>query len=75
MRGASLAPQTIDTIAHTVRAGARGLEKIASLVLLAGLCTASPAFAQTTDAPFGDLARHKCGYLYGSSVELAADPG
>jgi len=91
MRGARLAPQTIDTIAHTVRAG------------LTGSSTASPAFAQTADAPFGDVAHHvvrvdgvnfhyvtagsgkpavrcdfpphKCGYLYGSSVELALDPG
>jgi hypothetical protein len=31
---------------------------LASLVLLAGLCTTSPALAQTTNAPFGDVAHH-----------------
>src|ERR1700730_12076724 len=31
---------------------------VASLVLLATLCTASPAFPQTAPAPFGEVAHH-----------------
>jgi pimeloyl-ACP methyl ester carboxylesterase len=34
------------------------MRAFASLVLLAGLCTASPAFPQTTQTPFGEVAHH-----------------
>lgn len=34
------------------------MRAFASLILLAGLCTASPAFPQTAQAPFGEVAHH-----------------
>ena len=34
------------------------MRALASLVLLAGLCTASPVLPQTAPAPFGEVAHH-----------------